>query len=234
MSIVSSIVMGGGSGGSSEVLSRTTTLTAAQLADLYNTPVELVPAPGEGKFVQMISIMACYKNAIAGGTYTGTPGACETAYTDATGEAANYNGTFISIAEGDEESVFQDAGAFIGGGRVETGLNAPIVFFSNTETQVLGAIATTSIGAAGTGYEIGDEIYIGDAVLTVATVGGGGEVLTYTLTTPGTNNILGDGQATTTDSALGADFTLDIDSLDYSVNPMTLKVKVLYSIFDLS
>lgn len=84
---------------------------------------------------------------------------------------------------------------------------------------VVDAVGDTSIGAAGTGYEVGDLITLDPGnggtplILEVATVDTGGEVLTYTISQVGTGLATGNLQATTTNSALGADFTLDIDTV---------------------
>jgi len=84
---------------------------------------------------------------------------------------------------------------------------------------VVDAVGDTSIGAAGTNYEVGDTITLDPGnggtplILTVATVDTGGEVLTYTVTQVGTGLATGNLQATTTDSTAGANFTLDIDTV---------------------
>jgi hypothetical protein len=211
------------------VRSRTTILTAADLADLHNTPngkVELVPSAGANKVLMVLQIQAVDPSEsgfIIGQTYFSYTG--------------NGPDIFASgdVGLGTGMNYFpSDGGDFYNDNSLSFLVDQGIYISVSNPIAITGAILTTSIGAAGTGYVAADEIYIGDAVITVDTVGGGGEVLTYTVTTAGTNNILGDLQATTTNSALGADFTLDIDSLDYSVNPMTLKVKVIYSIFDVS
>ena len=84
---------------------------------------------------------------------------------------------------------------------------------------VVDEVADTSIGAAGTNYEVGDLITLAsaggtDLILEVATVDTGGEVLTYTISQVGTGLAVGNTQATTTNSVAGADFTIDIDAVD--------------------
>ena len=86
------------------------------------------------------------------------------------------------------------------------------------EIGVVDAVGETSIGAAGTNYEVGDLITLDPGnggtplILEVATVDTGGEVLTYTISQAGSGLTAGNTQATTTDSTAGADFTLDIDT----------------------
>lgn len=203
----------------------TVTLTAADLADLHNTPVELVLAPGAGKVIVIVAIAA--STSANGGTLPGG-GYPWVKFDDASGPTASVDLDLtvekVSIGSG---AVNQYDTAELTTADV---VNQPLVLGVTGAVSIPGAIATSSIGAAGTGYAALDELAIGDAVIRVDTVGGGGEVLTYTITDAGTNNILGAAQATSGGS--GADFTLDIDTLDYSVNPMTLTVKTLYTVMD--
>jgi hypothetical protein len=48
--------------GGGAVTSRTTTLTSAQLLDLANTPIQVVPAPGAGKLIVPISYTIKYNH----------------------------------------------------------------------------------------------------------------------------------------------------------------------------
>ena len=92
------------------------------------------------------------------------------------------------------------------------------------EIGVVDATGDVSVSAAGTNYEVGDLLTITPtnggtpAVFTVATIDTGGEVLTVTLTTPGSGFITGATHATTTDSTAGADCTLDTDTIDNAIN----------------
>lgn len=77
-------------------------------------------------------------------------------------------------------------------------------------TTVTGAILTSEIGAAGTGYSINDVLTVADGsggTITVLTVGGSGQVLTYALTTPGTGYSIA---VHATTGGGGADFTLSV------------------------
>lgn len=61
---------------------RTTVLTTAQVLALHTTPVSLIPAPGAGKYIEVISVVAKTTfNTIA---YTGS-NALELRYTDGSG-----------------------------------------------------------------------------------------------------------------------------------------------------
>lgn len=212
------------------------TLTAAQLADLHNTPVAIVPALAAGTIIVPTTIVAVIQ--ANGGTL---PPAYKSTGLVYSGTSYNFGLHYqpIQLPQGGADSISIVAGPNwlvtdnYAPLATALGVGADLTIKPGDVYAVPGAIVTTSTGAAGTGYAIGDEIYIGDAVLTVASIGGSGEVATYSLTDAGTNNVLGNAQATTTNGS-GVGFTLDIDSLDYSVNPMTLSVKVLYSIFDLN
>jgi hypothetical protein len=63
-------------------------------------------------------------------------------------------------------------------------------------------------------------------------VGAGGEVETYEITDPGSAGVVGDGQVST--GGTGTGFTLDVAYLDYSVNPLRIKIEVIYHIFNLT
>lgn len=61
---------------------RTTTLTTAQVLALFTTPVSLIPAPGAGKYIEVLSVVVKTTfNTIA---YTGA-NALELRYTDGAG-----------------------------------------------------------------------------------------------------------------------------------------------------
>lgn len=223
------------------IFTRTTIITAAQLADLHNTAIELVPAPGANKLVwvqpQPIAVsqnltIGASNPALIHLTINNTE-----VFVDSSGSTDGFAGNIL--LSGDDQ--------FCTGGTISTYdyganvqqytdlsnmLNAPVMLVAAENLDVKGAIVTSAIGAAGTGYSAEDVVTRGDASITIDTVGGSGEVLTYTVTDAGTNNIIGNGQATT--GGGGSGFTISITELDYSVNPMELKVKVLYSIFDLS
>ncbi len=81
-------------------------------------------------------------------------------------------------------------------------------------TVTSGAIVTSSIDAAGTGYSVNDVLTVDDGTLgtiTVLTVGGSGQVLTYELTTGGQNYTVDTHEVT---GGSGTAFILSVDSID--------------------
>ncbi len=91
-------------------------------------------------------------------------------------------------------------------------------------TTVTGGILTSSIEAAGTDYEINDVLTIAGGTggtITVLTVGAGGEVLTYEITTPGTGYSIGVHAAS--GGAGNDDFELDVLTVDAGDVSVTLQ-----------
>lgn len=81
-------------------------------------------------------------------------------------------------------------------------------------TGVTGGIVDSSIDTAGTGYSEDDVLTIADGTggtITVLTVGGSGEVLTYEVTTPGSGYTIATHAASGGD---GSDFVLSVDSVN--------------------
>lgn len=209
------------------------TLTAADLAVLDTVPFDGVAAQGSGKAVDPVKLTGAWKD--VQGTALGSTIGVE--YDGTATPLSNSDGSSMQL-QGMDGAFFSFAPEFGAGGN-QSGFtlaavsNKALVLKAGSSLAVEGAIVASAIasGGAGADYEVDDELTLEDATIIVNTVdGGGGEVLTYTITTAGTNNVLGAAQATTGGS--GADFTLDIDTLDYSVNPMTLKVKTLYTVMD--
>lgn len=91
---------------------------------------------------------------------------------------------------------------------------------SNNTGPFGGSISTSSVASAGTGYSLGDTgILIGGtntAAYLIGTVGGGGEVLTYSITNPGANLSVQNNVATSiggVQPGVGAGFTIDITAV---------------------
>lgn len=92
-----------------------------------------------------------------------------------------------------------------------------------------------TIDAAGTGYQADDTITLDDgAVLTVLTVGGGGEVLTFEITTPATEGgyFAGDSVAEGSTSGGGSNFAAEVSAV--AAGDGTVHLSVDYEIVDVS
>ncbi len=86
------------------------------------------------------------------------------------------------------------------------------------ETEHIGAVKASHIAAAGTGYATDDVLTITgggdeDCTLLVTSVDTGGEVLSYSTVTQGLGYSVGDTQATTSDTLLGADCTIHVTAI---------------------
>lgn len=94
-------------------------LSSAQILDLHDTPIALVPAPGAGKYVEVLEIVG--KSIVGETAYTGS-NALEFRYTDGSGTkvTGDLASTFINVASGTQVA------KAIGAAAVLTA-NAPVV-----------------------------------------------------------------------------------------------------------
>lgn len=214
------------------ILTRITNVTSAQLKALGTpTNVTLVPAPGAGKIIAVQSIALTY--------LFGT-----IAYGNQTSSAIIFEGdldndlfpTFLV------QSILQATRSRFAISPVSLGDSVNILpGDDNTAVVLIGAgfelgpIVTATLGAGGAGYAANDTGTIttggGNATYRVLTVGGGGAVLTFSITAPGTAYPVGNGQATATGGAqpgAGAGFTVNITAVQ--TGDGTLKVTTYYSI----
>jgi len=194
------------------VSATTVRLTANQIRSLFTVPVELVPAPGAGLAVQVVSIAIVSRTLAVYGPAGLTSG-------------WSSDPTVRSLGAGDE---FNTVGSLYSQGALQTLAGVvPLVDADNRALQVVsdttlnvGAIAAAGVNAAGTGYGIGDTGEIDQAggvpaTYTVLTVGGAGEVLTFSLTSGGSGYVAPTVGATTTVLTGGGDgaFTVDITAI---------------------
>ena len=132
-------------------------------------------------------------------------------------------------------SMFAYTGAFPGPYAISPGDDNSAVVLSALNDYNAGPIATATLGAGGLGYLAGDTGTIttgnGNATYQVLTVGAGGDVLTFSITAPGTRYTVGAGQATATGGAqpgVGVGFTVNITAVQ--TGDGTLKVVTYYQI----
>lgn len=110
---------------------------------------------------------------------------------------------------GDSYGVFFASGSL---GVTANIVNKPIVLKSENAIGYTGSILTSSINSGGTGHTVSDTITIGDALITVNTVDGGGAVLTYTVTGAGSGFVV-DVYNQDSTSGSGIDFSISVDSI---------------------
>lgn len=194
-------------------LHATVVLHAADLEALNATPFEVVPAPGIAKFILPISFSASYT---AGGTpYVdyGDGTALGVLYSSATGRSVALGNVLVSSAKLDssDRQIISGATGVASSEGVKVIQNAPLVC---TWINAGGRIITSVLGVAGLGYAPGDTFDIGasDGTGVVDTVGGGGAVLTYTVTAPGSGYGTG-GQNTSATSGIGTGLVLNVTSI---------------------
>lgn len=198
-------------------------LSAAQLLDLYNTPVEIVAAPGAGKIIVpqgKISVVFTpvttpyYHISTLGLKWAGTDVKRGLLNTDRVLNKTLPTWHFITIQD------------FDGGPHVVTNVALQVYVDVNL---VGGLLLTGSINNAGVDYVPGDTINFNDDVLTVDTVDGLGAVTGVTITDHGTSNVPATGVATGTSGA-GVGFTYNV--LTATVGDGTAVVTVPYQVIN--
>lgn len=207
-----------------------TAITAAAIQAWHTTPIEIAPAPGVGRIIQPLSFLAQYKFGTVGFTKSdGTSGkgafhlyldatralhpsdlaTSVVSFVEATADRAVQYGRFATVGALDNDTVTIFAPA--------NSTNAPLMLVGANDLQG-GAIATSTLNAAGLLYAPGDTGTIdpsnnGSATYTINTVGGGGAVATYTITTPGSGYVVANAVATDT-SGTGSGFKVNITAIN--------------------
>ena len=214
------------------VLAATVSLTSAQIKALAATPFQLVPAPGAGKIVAVIGAAAAYKfGTIA---YSSVSDVVAVRYAGDTAQLTDPLG-FTGLLTAAQSSFGYSEGLMLAPVLVGPGDdNKAVVLFTSVGFND-GPIVTATLGAAGTGYAIGDTGTIvdgsDDATYIIDTVGALGVVLTFHVTGAGTDYTVENGVATATGGAqpgVGVGFTVNITAV--RTGDGTLKVTTFYSI----
>jgi hypothetical protein len=217
------------------VLSKTVRLTAADLLALNVTPFQLVAAPGAGNIVAVIGVAFVYNF-----------GAHPYQDTLFNGLDVKYAGSLVQLVSVIPQTTLieHSQSAFAYSGSLMTTLVNILPGADNKAVQLSGGdfhggpIVTSTLGAGGAGYAANDTGTItsgnGDATYRVLTVDGGGAVLTFSITAPGTGYTVGNSQATAPGGAqpgVGAGFTVNITAVQNGDG--TLKVVTFYQIIPL-
>jgi hypothetical protein len=214
------------------LLSKTVNLTAADIIALSTVPFQLLPPPGAGRlnlplFVTLVYGFGTRPYFVAGGgldqlsalyepsaddTFTGVSGLLTTA--SSMFHCAPLSTNPYAILPGDDNSAVS------------------LVAINSYEA---GPIAAATLNAGGAGYAPNDTGTIttgtGDATYKVLTVGGGGAVLTFQVTSGGTAYAVANNRATATGGAqpgVGAGFIVNITAVQSGDG--TLKVVTYYQI----
>jgi hypothetical protein len=218
--------------GQQALLVATVNLTAAQIKTLDSVPVQLVPAPGAGKLLVPLFFVPVFSFGTR--PYQFATGGSDTLHVfwEPIGNTTQvgYSNMIVGLA-----SAFAIQSAFFDTTDIFPGPDNESLALVSLSAYTNGAIATATLGAGGAGYVANDTGTIttgsGDATYKVLTVGGGGAVLTLSITGAGTSYAVGNGQATAPGGAqpgAGAGFTVNVTAVTQGDG--TLKVTTYYQI----
>jgi hypothetical protein len=214
------------------LLSKTVILTAADILAQSTTPFELVPAPGAGMMIGVDKCAFVYRFGTR--SFVFAAGAPLVHYAgDATVGLVSVT-NLSNLLTGPLSGFVLEPSAMSAAVPILPGDDNKAVVIDGIDLNA-GPIATATLGAGGAGYAANDTGVIttgfGDATYKVLTVGGGGAVLTFSITAPGNAYTVGNGQATATGGAqpgVGAGFTVNITAVQKGDG--TLKVVTYYQI----
>jgi hypothetical protein len=219
-------------GGQIALLSTTTILTPAQIVAMHAAPITVVPAPGAGKIIDVVSVALVYNFGTRKFLPVETNGMMHQYASDPGNSLCSlYFGLVTAAASG-----FQTNSAFVSTTvPIEPGADNQAVQITSDTAYNAGPIVTATLGAGGAGYVANDTGTItngaNDATYKVLTVGAGGAVLTFQITGAGTRCTVANGNATVDGGAqpgVGAGFTVNITAVN--TGDGTLKVVTYYQI----
>lgn len=210
---------------------RKVTVTAAQLANLVASPVELVPAPGAGKVLALLSPQwAVFR---LNGSAPLNAMRLETVYgPHANGLYATNN--LVSAANLSADTLF--LATQIGGvNGIDTVYFAdqPINTDVNANWEIPGPCLTFSPGSGGSGYTVNDVLTadtVDGATFRADAVDGTGAITALTMLTAGTSNA--SGSNVNLNGGTGSGATVNIDTVDFAANPATLDIITVYTVIN--
>lgn len=189
-------------------------LSAAQIRTLHSSPISIVPAPGLGHMIHPLFSTLELKF----GTTAFAP-------TGSSVIQLNFHGTGTFVTGSLNNPLIQAVSSFTQNEDINFDSAFPTTDGNNNSLDLTamsdflnGPIATSTLNVGGAGYAIGDTGTIstgnGDATYAVDTVNGGGAVLTYHLTSLGTDYGVGTNIATQVSTGGGdGNFTINITSV---------------------
>lgn len=211
---------------------------AARLRTLNSDPFEVLPAPGIGYVYAYRSIESFLRIPTTPypiTTFTGTqlkygptvPNNTQEIFVDGLASLMRATAPSLSASHSPDPTVSPLAKY----------LNKEILLLCDEDADTFGGVLTSSVGNAGTDYEIGD-IFTSDGPVPanggftgeVATVDMAGAVLTYTISGPGNGFQAGLSYETNTDSALGTGFTLHVVTITPNAGDAILSLRVGYAV----
>jgi hypothetical protein len=217
------------------VQSITVELSAEDILTLDTIPVEVVPAPGEGKIIDVRSYFLQMKVGTnpffdAGLVFEFDSGA-SVAY------IADDDGILSAL----ENSVRSNLPDWISATNAQIEDKALMFYADGPTVSDKGVILTSSLSNGGADYAPGDTGIlnggtIANATYEVDTVDGGGSVLTYHLTDPGDGYAVGDHTGAASGGQPGIGTGLSVNVLTVDTPPDgdgSLTLTIFYSIIDL-
>ena len=218
--------------GAVALLSTTTLISKAQILTLNSAPVQLIPAPGPGKLIVVLSAVLVYKFGTQ--PYVQSDDSLFLVYEASENGVLGTNVVGLLTGSAGDFYQYQPGNTAENNSLLPGDDNQPVVLQSDASYNN-GPIVTATLGAGGLGYAPNDTGTIstgsGDATYQVLTVGAGGAVLTFSITAPGTAYATGNGLATATGGAqpgVGLGFTVNITAVQ--TGDGTLKVVTYYQI----
>lgn len=204
-------------------LSRVIALSSAQLLNLANTAVEMIPAPGLNKGIIVTEVLSTYNfNTLDYPSLTPV-------LIYGANESVSYNADiapFLGLAESAVLNSTFEGNNFTKAIAANAAVNLKYV---GNDDLAAGPIATTTLDSGGSGYAPGDTGGISagdsDATFIVDTVDGGGAVLSYTIASAGTGYSVSSGVGTTVNTGGGdSSFTLNITAVQTGDGTGTIEV----------
>jgi len=214
----------------------TRTLQPADIATLFSNPVVLVPAPGAGKIINVLSAAFFFTHGSV--TYFAPADIMVAEYLSSLNQVLSGNAISGLLSTTGSLYFMAPGGSGTNNAMLPGDDNQSVILQANDDYPASGVGAST-LGAQGTGYVLHDTGTIttgnGDATYQITGVGALGIVTSFKITYAGTNYMVGAGQATATGGSqpgVGINFTVDVNAL--LAGNGTLKVVTYYQIIDVT
>lgn len=162
-------------------------ISRQQITTLGTTPVPVIPAPGPGKIIVPVFASLFYTAGSGRFALSDFSGA----YLGLMGGAGQYQ--VVVFANIQTLTASQVVPGSLSNGKLADLINAPLLLGGTKDPGVWGPITSAAVGAAGTGYAVGDTGTLSggsaDATYQVTSIGANGAITGFTLTNPGTSYV---------------------------------------------